>query len=281
MARQPSVSGDNGTWGTVLNEYLSVVHEADGTLKAAAIAGAAAGKIDASTVTTKGDLLSATASATLTRRGVGSNGAHLAANSANADGLAYEFNPHFYPLYKSGFYYFCNSPGSAGTSITQGNSTARATPFAVAKSVSITRLGCEFTVAGEANSVIRLGIYNDDGTGLPGTVALDAGTISTGTGNAGNVATGGTPGVYEITVSTTLPPGMYWAGAAVQGAAATQPTMRIVNNASFVAPVPTATIPAANAINLGYQMAGVSGALTTWSGTTIVGSATRMFFKVA
>lgn len=33
MARLPTVGGDNGNWGTVLNEFLSVVHESDGTLK--------------------------------------------------------------------------------------------------------------------------------------------------------------------------------------------------------------------------------------------------------
>ncbi|MEI9966591.1 MAG: hypothetical protein WDN67_03050 [Candidatus Moraniibacteriota bacterium] len=30
MARLPTVGGDGGAWGTVLNEYLSVSHDADG-----------------------------------------------------------------------------------------------------------------------------------------------------------------------------------------------------------------------------------------------------------
>ena len=33
MARLPSVGGDNGQWGQILNDYLSVEHNADGTLK--------------------------------------------------------------------------------------------------------------------------------------------------------------------------------------------------------------------------------------------------------
>lgn len=33
MARLPTPGGDNGTWGSILNEYLSVEHNADGTLK--------------------------------------------------------------------------------------------------------------------------------------------------------------------------------------------------------------------------------------------------------
>lgn len=32
MSRLPSVGGDNGTWGTVLNDFLSVSHASGGTL---------------------------------------------------------------------------------------------------------------------------------------------------------------------------------------------------------------------------------------------------------
>jgi hypothetical protein len=37
MARLPTVSGDNNTWGTVLNEYLSVSLDTDGTIKSTAL----------------------------------------------------------------------------------------------------------------------------------------------------------------------------------------------------------------------------------------------------
>lgn len=37
MARLPTPGGDDGTWGTVLNDYLSQVHAADGTLKSATV----------------------------------------------------------------------------------------------------------------------------------------------------------------------------------------------------------------------------------------------------
>lgn len=33
MARLPQPGGDSGTWGTILNEFLSEVHRPDGTLK--------------------------------------------------------------------------------------------------------------------------------------------------------------------------------------------------------------------------------------------------------
>jgi hypothetical protein len=33
MSRLPTPDGDNNIWGTVLNDYLSVSHNSDGTLK--------------------------------------------------------------------------------------------------------------------------------------------------------------------------------------------------------------------------------------------------------
>jgi len=33
MARLPTIGGDNDAWGSVLNEYLAVSHNTDGTLK--------------------------------------------------------------------------------------------------------------------------------------------------------------------------------------------------------------------------------------------------------
>lgn len=37
MARLPTPGGDSGSWGQVLNEYLSVAHNADGSLKSSVI----------------------------------------------------------------------------------------------------------------------------------------------------------------------------------------------------------------------------------------------------
>ncbi len=47
MARLPIPGGDTGTWGDILNEYLSVEHNTDGTLKSS---GSLASKADDSTV---------------------------------------------------------------------------------------------------------------------------------------------------------------------------------------------------------------------------------------
>ena len=37
MSRQPTVNSDDNTWGDVLNDYLSVSLDTDGTIKASAI----------------------------------------------------------------------------------------------------------------------------------------------------------------------------------------------------------------------------------------------------
>lgn len=44
MSRLPTPGGDNGTWGAVLNDYLSVSHNTDGTLKASAVSGGSNGQ---------------------------------------------------------------------------------------------------------------------------------------------------------------------------------------------------------------------------------------------
>ena len=84
MARLPNPGSDNGVWGTILNDFLSVELNSDGTLKRGS---ELSGKVDKSTATTKGDLLVATAASTLTRLGVGSNGQRLVADSAQTTGV--------------------------------------------------------------------------------------------------------------------------------------------------------------------------------------------------
>lgn len=58
MARLPTPGGDDGTWGTILNDYLSQVQAADGTLKDSIITPS---KIDALNAPAAGNNLTYTA----------------------------------------------------------------------------------------------------------------------------------------------------------------------------------------------------------------------------
>ncbi|HEV2412219.1 MAG TPA: hypothetical protein VGS28_00230 [Candidatus Saccharimonadales bacterium] len=46
MARLPTPGGDSGSWGTILNGFLQVSHNADGTLQSAAVQNAGTGLFD-------------------------------------------------------------------------------------------------------------------------------------------------------------------------------------------------------------------------------------------
>jgi len=50
MSRLPTVAGDSNTWGTVLNDFLGVAHQADGTIDAADVVNTPAGDLTATTV---------------------------------------------------------------------------------------------------------------------------------------------------------------------------------------------------------------------------------------
>jgi hypothetical protein len=149
--------------------------------------------------------------------------------------------------------------------------------------ITITRVFTELVTAGDANSVHRLGIYADNGA-KPGVLLLDAGTISTGTGNAGTVATGGVAGIYEITCSLALQPGLYWAAGCQQGVTTTLPIMRVITApAQATLMTSTASVPGVGSSIMGVSASPYSGALpSTLVGVSYstIGSATRMGFRV-
>jgi hypothetical protein len=110
MARLPVPGSDDNNWGSILNDYLSVEHNTDGTLKKAgdiatalstansaqsdadAAQTTANGKVDKSLATTKGDLLAASSSSTFARLGVGTNGQVLTADSTQTLGVIWKNN---------------------------------------------------------------------------------------------------------------------------------------------------------------------------------------------
>lgn len=162
--------------------------------------------------------------------------------------------------YVPGGHYFFNSPGGNSTSSGLTADRARTSAALIITSVDIEALTAEFTVAGDAASVFRVCIWADDGFGRPGELVIDAGTISTGTGDAGDVATGGTPGHYSIDVTLTLEPGLYHVGGIVQGVSSTQPTMRLVDYRQAIHTGPAGSSPASNRVGTGWYKDGFSAA---------------------
>jgi hypothetical protein len=180
---------------------------------------------------------------------------------------------HFQGSLASGQYYHPVSAGSSGTSSTLANGSLRVAPFFVPNSVTLSRIGAEITSAGDAGCKLRLGIYADDGTGYPGALVLDAGTIA-----------GDSVAVQEITISQALSPGLYWIGGAVQLVTVTQPTVRTTG--TWTPPVSIragTTIPSAGASMIGYVHGSVSGALPSSFTATVApaGSTPRTLIKVA
>lgn len=152
------------------------------------------------------------------------------------------------------------------------NQQARAFPLWIPNAVTLDRIGVEVTGAGESGSVIRLGIWDDDGTGtFPGAMLLDAGTV------AGD----GTPAFKELTISQPVDNQQIWLVACVQSASTTPPTLRTVSSPSGMV-VPTAAgggLVSGNAVGYIQTFSGAfSGA---WSGTSTTSSEPKIWIRAA
>lgn len=86
MARLPVPGGDSGTWGTVLNDFLSQAHNADGTLKSASVSSAMDATLNALAAHNTNGLLTQTAADTFTGRTV--TGTANRVTVTNGDGVA-------------------------------------------------------------------------------------------------------------------------------------------------------------------------------------------------
>jgi len=151
--------------------------------------------------------------------------------------------------WQSGRYYCVPNSGSVTTTASLSTAVVRATPFVVPNDVTLVRIGGEVTGAGDAGSVLRLGIYGDDGTGRPGPLIIDAGTI------AGDSAT-----VQEITISAALKAGVYYSAAAQQVVTVTPPTVRAITLLGAMGLDAGVSLPGAGSAPLGYTMTSISGA---------------------
>lgn len=151
---------------------------------------------------------------------------------------------------RAGFYY---GPEGGTGQVAPANNTMHCVPFYLARRFAVDRIGVEVTAAGEAGSVVRLGIYADSAAeSLPGALLLDAGTAP------GDGATG----FKTITIAQEIGPGLVWLALVCQSAVTTRPTLRSLAAAHYSglvgAPAGLFAIPASNNA---YTQSGVTGAL--------------------
>lgn len=159
------------------------------------------------------------------------------------------------------------------TLATLGVGTLRLVPYYIDRPVTLTSIAVEVTTAGEAGSLFRIGVYADDGTGLPGVLTVDAGTV------AGDGATGMRT-VTGLTVGLTR--GLYWFGGAVQNVVTTQPTMRTATSTPLLMALNTTTPTSLSSQGCGYSTPSATGALPSPAGTpTSISIAPRVAFLVS
>jgi len=142
-------------------------------------------------------------------------------------------------------WYWLPNFGATGTNTGLGINVARLCPFWIPNACTLLAIGAEVTVAGDAGSLVHMGIYNDDGTGRPGILLADIGSLN-----------GASATVQSIgSLNIPLPAGMYHYCQILQNITTTQPTMR-VQAASFILPTDNTAMPGVATNNGGWVNAG-------------------------
>ena len=113
---------------------------------------------------------------------------------------------------RTGEYYSSDTNLSATLAITANE--LYGVPLVVARNITVDRIAFEVTGAGAGGTTARMGIYNNGTNLYPGTLLLDAGTVSVAS-----------TGIKAITIAQALPKGIYFLALVSDGT----PTIRAVN----------------------------------------------------
>lgn len=123
---------------------------------------------------------------------------------------------NFGPPMSSGRWYLPFDHAGLATAALSTNSRLYAIPICFGNACTINGVAVDVTAAGEAGSLVRLGLYADNG-GVPGALAVDFGTVA-----ASAIA------VPTLTPSFPVVAGWYWQVVAPQLAPTTRPTCRVI-----------------------------------------------------
>lgn len=116
------------------------------------------------------------------------------------------------PFYVAGNWYSTMASATTAMSAALVENTLYAMPFYCGKSHTFQALSMDVTGLGGAGSVLRMGIYQDNGSGYPGALIIDGSTV------AATTPTGG----KSVSISQALSAGVwYWLAAAAQGSVTT------------------------------------------------------------
>lgn len=158
----------------------------------------------------------------------------------------------FGPRYRDGMIY--SAPQTGVATVTTSNGVLYAHPIWYPGGATLTSLAAAASSGGGSGSVVRLGVYKDNGEGAPGVLLVDGGTIDT---------TGTTPGT--VTPNTVIPDdGWYWNVAVAQGSPAPNPTMRMA--VPLVPPFHPTIASLFGGTTVGLYKTGVTGALPSTFG---------------
>lgn len=224
------------------------------------------------TITVQDEGSALTARSTIDFVGAGVTATDDSANSRTLVTIPGGGGASFYTwAYRSQAWY-STPAGSSGTS-TLANLDANLQPFFVPVTTTFDRICTEITT-GVASALVRLAIYNSHTDGLPGTVLLDAGTVSAGAA-----------AFVSATISQSLSPGLYWLAVMGQTGNSSAPALR---TASFTGVQPGFCGLAANP-NSGadagvyWNAAGGGAAISAAASTSLftAASAVRVYLRAA
>ena len=169
--------------------------------------------VSESTANAKGDLLAATANDTITRLAVGTNDQVLTADSAEATGIKWAAATGGGEGITNGIltdsWYQNPLQGVVGTANLAFPTVNRLyyDPWFLSEEQTITAVGLDMSAAGTASNVLRIGIFDDNGSHAPGTLLAQS-TVA-GDGIAMLTWTLGTP--------QAVGPGIFWIAVGPQG----------------------------------------------------------------
>jgi len=221
------------------------------------------GAIPKDLLTTAGDLIYASGAGTPVRLGIGTNNQVLTVTAGvptwetPAGGGAAST---WVPMRSGSTYKTPELEAIANHSLTLN--TVSYTPIIIPNNCTLDRISVVASSTGTGTG--RLGIYSDT-SGAPGTLVLDAGTVSMPSA-----------AIYSITISQAVTAGVFWLAYVAQG---TTRQVNAIDRSPLMSVDPTSTSVRYYA---GFTQTGVSGALpTTPSSLTLAARSTLMTVRVA